>query len=190
MQKALSPYSRVSNPHRYAGTRRLFDDCLSGISLTDKRVLELGPGTCCFLDLAKAHGANTFGVDKDPAVVELGELRGHAMLAHDYYKSWPPIDANFDGIFIRGSINCFNLTIPALERLLNSIILHTNSGGWLIFIPFNTIKDQHMNDVKMYFIKKWIFNNNICVKRLLADEQQRYYLNYQIPEIELWTKNL
>ncbi len=117
---------------------RIFADFLSGVRFEGARLLDLGPGQYDFAELADARGAVTEGIDRDEAVVELGEYRGLPVRRGDLKKlKAADFDTRFDGIFCKFSINAFwfdgaqqSAYVAELEALLEP-------DGWGWIAPWN-----------------------------------------------------
>ena len=156
------------------------------------RILDLGPGQCDLLDIARRSGADTLGIDNDPAVCALGRLRGHEMRQGDLRRGVLPEDGTFDGIFCRGSINLFWLqnSPTAARAVLDSLISALRPGGWLWITPWNKPVRDEGADVIWSLIDEWRDANGVQ-SLLPADSQRRKYsLYYDIPRTEVWTREL
>lgn len=77
MANAIQPNMRKNGS--VASVQHIVQDFFTPDHFQGKHVVDLGPGQCDFLDIAKRFGAITYGVDFDPCVTELGKLRGHNM---------------------------------------------------------------------------------------------------------------
>lgn len=157
-----------------------------------QRVLDLGPGQCDLLDIARRGGAETLGIDNDPAVCALGRLRGHAMRQGDLRPGVLPEDGTFDGIFCRGSINLFwfQNSPAAAQAFLDSLTGALRPGGWLWIVPWNKpVKDEGAEAI-WSLIDEWRAASG--VKSLAPAEAQlrKYSLRYDIPRTEVWTREL
>ena len=109
------------------------------------RVLDLGPGHFEFAEIAQQAGArDVIGVDNDPAVVRLGELRGLKTYEMDIRElSADALGGKVDGIFCRLSLNAvwFGSAWEAHDdwaRRLSSLL---TPGGWAWLAPWNYKKD-------------------------------------------------
>jgi hypothetical protein len=127
---------------------RIFEDFLGGVPFSDTGVLDLGPGQWDFGVLARERGAGVWGVDNDPAVVELGRHKGFHSLHGDLKRlspaSWngdiadaPPIP--FDGVFCKFSINAFWFVEdePALRAHVSKVASLLADPGWAWIAPWN-----------------------------------------------------
>lgn len=171
----------------------IIDKYLSDISFKDQAVLDIGPGQWDFLDIAKAGGATrTVGVDFDPAVCELGKVRGHESLQADFKDGWPFKGQSFDGIFCRGSINVFWFSRePELKDFLEGITDSLKPGGWLWIAPWNKPADSQPEDV-VAMIKTettaWRERHGIESIVPADDEKRALGIGYVIPFVEIWRK--
>ena len=120
--------------------QHIVQDFFTADHFQGKHVVDLCPGQCDFLDIAKRCGAITYGVDFDPCVTQLGKLRGHNMAdAQNFQESWPYEQNMFDGIFCRGSLNYFTTikdgpqdASAVLARLFSSL----KPDGWIWIAPW------------------------------------------------------
>lgn len=172
------------------------DGYLSDIDFTGLDILDIGPGQCDFLDIARKRGANTFGVDFDPAVVKLGEKRGHHMTQCDLTKAWPFPDRKFDGIFCRGSINNFWFSAKDMDRLtqmLEGISGSLKPSAWLWIMPWNNYPQDHHRDALTLsmrtLVETWAKRNGIRVDAVGGEEKKRFGLHYTLPYLETWTRH-
>lgn len=151
MRTALQP--NVRNPEiAVEPYQHIIKDYLRNVAFKGKRILDIGPGQCDFLDLAKKAGADrTFGCDFDPAVGKLGQLRGHDMSITNLREGWPYKGMTFDGIFCRGSINCcWFANEEYLVSFLDDMAASLLPKAWLWIAPWNNPapgKENHMDAV-------------------------------------------
>lgn len=168
-------------------------DALGKKQLAGRHVLDIGPGQCDFLDIAKQRGAHTYGVDFDPAIVRLGQLRGHEMLQANLMQAWPYEAAMFDGIFCRGSINChwFASKGAMLEQFLDQLHAALKPGGWLWIAPWNRPIEGSSADIQdevKATIQRWASKNGIELWHPDREHIDRYGIDYSIPTIQVWRK--
>ena len=83
MANAIHANMRLSSPAVQKSIRSIFEAFVGDRDLRGARILDIGPGQCDLLDILRERGAETFGIDYDPAVVKLGEMRGHQMRLHN-----------------------------------------------------------------------------------------------------------
>lgn len=159
------------------------------------RILDIGPGQCDFLDIMKEKGAITFGVDFDPAVVKLGEMRGHNMTLCNLREDWPFKDMKFDGIFCRSSINCYWFAQPdnndPLQQFLDHITKSLKPTGWMWILPWNKPADNQENlvDATRAIIAKWAKDSKVRIEVFGKEDKSRYGTFYILPVTEIWVKN-
>jgi SAM-dependent methyltransferase len=172
--------------------RHVIKKYLKGSAFKNKRILDIGPGQCDFLDLAKKAGADrTFGCDFDPAVGTLGELRGHDMTVANLKQGWPYKGMVFDGIFCRGSINCcwfsseYRLTV-----FLDDIAASLSPDGWIWIAPWNNPVpgNEAFLDVAHRVSKEWADKNAIRIETPSPRKRVKYGISYAIPRIEIWRR--
>lgn len=192
MAQAIQEGMRSKNVLR-APFVNVIADALRPEQFAGCRVLDIGPGQCDFLDLAKQHGAQTYGVDFDPAIVRLGQLRGHEMQLANLMQTWPYEAGMFDGIFCRGSINCYWFTAKgtALEQFLDQVHSALRPGGWMWIAPWNRpvagSAADSQEEVKA-IINAWAATNGIELWHPDSTHINRYGIGYSIPTIQVWRK--
>ena len=167
MASAMQSNLRTSQVSKPKYMNAIIDNYLSHIDFRGLRILDIGPGQCDFLDIIKEKGAITFGIDCDPAVLKLGEMRGHSMTGCNLINSWPFEGTIFDGIFCQGSINCHWFVQPnnndLLMQFLNRIIKSLSPKGWMWILPFNKSSETHKNliDSTREVVAQWALKENV-----------------------------
>lgn len=195
MASAIQSNMRTSSPAVYRGISATVDSYLGHIDFHGQRILDIGPGQCDFLDIVKERGAITFGVDYDPAVLKLGEMRGHNMTACNLRKGWPFKDVQFDGIFCRASINCYWFAMAGDETPLREFLAHIGKSlkptGWMWILPWNkpVESQESLVGVTRAVIGEWAKLSKIRIEVVGKEEKSRYGLVYALPFVETWTKN-
>lgn len=158
----------------------------------NKRVLELGPGQCDFLDIARGMGAATFGVDFDPAIIELGRLRGHQITLANMSEGWPLQGQVFDGIYSRVSNNIYAYNdVDRFRCFLAGIAASLTKDGWLLFVPFNQPYANPQAEAIRAETDLWLAREGI--ELLLLPEEQLVHLqiaDYGVPLHEVWYRGL
>lgn len=158
----------------------------------DARILDIGPGQCDFLDIAKKRGATTVGCDFDAAIVELGRMRGHTMQQSNLRNGFPAGLGTFDGIFCRGSINVywFAADPERLRPLLDGIAAALRPGGWMWIAPWNRPADPAAPAVARIdaIVDDWIARN--AFERWTAPPPiaWAYGIAYEVPRPEVWMR--
>lgn len=157
-----------------------------------RRILDLGPGQCDLLDIARRTGASTMGIDNDPAVCELGRLRGHTMRLGDLRKGVLPQDGSFDGIFCRASINLFwfQNSPPAARAFLDSLATALEPDGWLWIMPWNKPAREEEAGAIWSLMDDWRRGHEVSAYEPGEAELRRYSLRYDIPRTQVWTRGL
>ncbi len=195
MANALHANMRLSSPAVQNSIISIKEGYLGNRDLRGSKLLDIGPGQCDFLDIAREQGAITYGVDYDRVVVKLGEMRGHRMSLHNLSKGWPSFDTTFDGIFCRASINAFWFVDGSdqtrLRTFLDQLIAALAPSGWMWVLPWNNIADNQKPFVEptRKTISDWAKANRISIDVVGAAEKKRYQLSYSLPYIETWTRN-
>ncbi|HJK88454.1 MAG: class I SAM-dependent methyltransferase [Candidatus Megaira endosymbiont of Mesostigma viride] len=193
MANAIQPNMRTPRP--LAGLNAIVDNYLKNIDFQGTHILDIGPGQCDFLDIVKGKGAVTYGIDFDPAVVKLGEMRGHNMTFCDLTKDWPFKDMVFDGIFCRSSINCYWFVQPdnneLLKQFLDRISKSLKSNGWMWILPWNKPYETQENLVEptRATIAEWIKQIQARIEVMGQEEKVLYQSFYTIPVTEVWVRN-
>lgn len=159
------------------------------------RVLDIGPGQCDLLDLARHHGAQTYGLDFDPAVAALGSLRGHQIRLAQLQSGLPADLGSFDGVFCRGSFNVFWF-VKAPERLttfLDSLTAVLGPDTWTWIAPWNSPGSAEPDAVERieHRVSEWCASQGL--ERWAPDTAQkaRWGIGYPtVPKVEVWLRNL
>lgn len=194
MADAIQPNMR--NKTNILPFQHIVQDFFTLAHFQGKHVVDLGPGQCDFLDIAKRCGAVTYGVDFDPCVTQLGKLRGHNMAdAQNFQESWPYEQNMFDGIFCRGSLNYFTTikdgpqdAIAFLARLFSSL----KPDGWIWIAPWAKFSQEQIDISSEVFTLVYSFlkKYGITVAAPSKGAIIHYGVNYVIPRIEIWIRNL
>lgn len=170
----------------------IYKDFLSGVGVSGLRVLDVGPGQWDMLDILRQHGAETVGVDNDPAVYELGRLRGHEALIAELTQGWPFKEGEFDGIFCRGSINLFWFNArESLHAFLDGLGHSIKEGGWIWVAPWNNPSSAQKGEyagVMREVTDSWAKQQQIRVTFPGWWTRRKYGIGYGIPRVELWTR--
>ncbi len=189
MSAAVQPNMR--NPDiGVAPFKHIIKKHLRRSAFKNKRILDIGPGQCDFLDLAKKAGAeHTSGCDFDPAVGALGMLRGHDMTIANLKQGWPYKGEVFDGIFCRGSINC--CWFSSEERLvvfLDELAASLAPGGWMWIAPWNNPAPgkEDFLEVAQRACTAWADCNGIRIEMPPPRKRAKYGIDYSIPRVEIW----
>ena len=88
------------------------------LNLQGARILDLGPGHYDFGHSLSGSGAKVVGYELDPAVIELGELKGFEVIKGNVYdlEHLNRLRGSFDGLFCRGSFNSRNFEDTAAHQ--------------------------------------------------------------------------
>lgn len=133
----------VRDPRRSrAHFESIFADFLSDQDLASKTLLDLGPGQYDFAELATARGAETHGIDKDPAVVELGRYKKFRAIQADLRQIDPEtLTTVYDGLFCKFSINAFwfHLDTSQLVAHVDRLCRLLKPDGWSWIAPWNGV---------------------------------------------------
>lgn len=120
----------------------IFDDFLRNKDLGGQILIDLGPGQYDFGVLAKERGAETVGIDNDPAVLELGRYKGFEV--HEgQLQRLDLIDFGraFDGLFCKFSLNCFWFWDRPEEhkRFVDDLVGLGSPHAWGWLAPWNGV---------------------------------------------------
>lgn len=197
MQKAIQPGMRYDTA--VMPFECIIEDFFKGINLRSQVVLDIGPGQCDFLDIAAQKGAITHGVDMDPAVIELGTLRGHAM-SHviNFQRSWPYAPHTFDGLFCRGSLNYFSgyadtVTPETAGGFLDTVLRSAKPDAWIWIVPWvRPAESQPLESVEAILLAADFIlrRHNITKSLYTAADIERYEIGFDVPFPQLWTRGL
>lgn len=162
------------------------------------RILEFGPGQYDFLDCMKQKGFETFAVENKPVLVELGRLRGHRVIEHDYVESWPDLGGEkFEGIYSRAALSVFRypLVHPSrftLQNMLDSISSAVRHTGWLWISPHYSPTEKQLTLTDDYYavIEDWKMRTGISTLPVDPLFRASYLLDKRkIIKDEVWLKN-
>ncbi|MBL8890164.1 MAG: class I SAM-dependent methyltransferase [Planctomycetaceae bacterium] len=135
---AIEPGCRLpERNHSIDGVYRRF---FQKVVFKNKTFLELGPGHYEFCDLVKRLGGNAIALELDPAMVKLGQYRGHEVHQVNLSKErfWHDLGRQFDGVFCRGSINATWFPERGQhEEFVHGIASLIKPGGWGWISPWN-----------------------------------------------------
>lgn len=133
----------VRNPNRSrASFDSIFEDFLCDVRFEGSELIDLGPGQFDFGELARARGAaRIVGIDKDPAVIELGRHKGFdvrpGLLQGLRASAFPE---GFDGVFCKFSVSPFWAREDAqIHALVDEVAGLVKAGGWAWFAPWNGV---------------------------------------------------
>jgi hypothetical protein len=191
MAGAVQPNMRATNIG-VQPFKNIIADYLAESRLKDARILDIGPGQLDFLDLMRKGGASrTVGIDFDPAIQALGTLRGHEVILADLRTGWPLKGEVFDGIFCRGSLNCF--WFPKEERLrgfLDDMMASLSTSAWMWIAPWSKPapgREDYTETVDR-IVAEWAQRNGVTVEEPKEANRTRYGIGYVIPKVEIWRR--
>lgn len=135
----------------------IYRDFFAHLNLKGMDILEFGPGRCEMLYLFKKAGANCFGIDTDPAVIELGRSRGYTMFEENFnVLTKKSLDGRrFDGLFGRGVLSAFRY-IDAKDSVRPPQVCRfiLKPKGWAWILPYNTAPRLNTKRSQWYFVEK------------------------------------
>lgn len=191
MAHAIQPNMRAAKISQ-TPFRNIIADYISENSFKGARVLDIGPGQLDFLDIARELSAtSTTGVDFDPAIKKLGELRGHEVHTVDFRQKNPFGSSKYDLIFCRGSINCFWFaTEERLSEFLQSISDAMSATARIWIAPWNkpaSGQEEYAANVNE-IVNKWVNAIGASISYPPASLQARYGIGFTIPLVQIWSK--
>jgi hypothetical protein len=145
----------VRDPKRSrAHFEHIFEDFFYNLDFKDQRVLDLGPGQYDLGVMIRERGGDTWAIDKDPAVIELGRYKGFAALKKDLKALSPNwFDHPFDGVFCKYSIDAFWFPDAAeQEHFVCNLDRLLQSDGWAWIAPWNGGHQAIFSDDKIRMI--------------------------------------
>ncbi len=142
---AIQPGLRHAHGLRGA-VEAIIDEFLNTITFQGARLLDLGPGQFDFCELARQRGAIVHAIDKDPAVVKLGNYKRIPTVHGDLRKlNARTFEFQFDGVFCKFSINALwyrdsMFSRRRHRRFIGQISRLIKPGGWAWIAPWNGTK--------------------------------------------------
>ena len=191
MAAAVQPNMRATNIS-VQPFKNILRDFLADVTLSGSHILDIGPGQLDFLDLMKSGGAErTMGIDFDPAIQKLGALRGHEIVISDLRQGWPLKGQIFDGIFCRGSLNCFwYATEERLHGYLEDMVASLAPNGWMWVAPWSkpAIGQEGYTDTVDRVVAEWADFNGVTIEEPEKSTHASYGIGYQIPKVQIWRR--
>jgi len=123
----------------------IFEDFLAGVQLSGQRVLDIGPGQYDFGVIAGERGARVVGIDRDPAVLELGRHKGFDVIDADFRESTAAvIDGPYDGMFCKYSLNAFWFSedLSRVHEHVGAFLGALRDDGWGWIAPWNRAPEK------------------------------------------------
>lgn len=190
MAHAIQPNMRAAKISQ-TPFRNIIADYLGENAFHGARVLDIGPGQLDFLDIARELSArSTTGVDFDPAIKKLGELRGHEVHTVDLRQPQPFGSSKYDLIFCRGSINCFwYATEERLSAFLQSISAAMSQTARIWIAPWNkpaTGQEEYVEKVNE-IVNNWVKTIGASISYPPESLRTRYGIGFTIPLVQVWS---
>lgn len=176
----------------------IFSDFLSDLEFDGAVCLDLGPGHFDFGEILKTKNGVCWGMDKDPAVVELGKHKGFNIVSGNLKKINDSLFPHkFDGLFCKLSINAFWYckNMNALEDHVDRICSLLAQDGWGWVAPWNGISKKYdLNKEKINSILEVQIaafeKNGFTHKNLTKKEADKYGVAGVVANNVLFTKGL
>jgi len=119
----------------------IIEDFFGGVDLSGNYV-DLGPGQYDFGEIVRQNGGDCVGVDFDPAVIELGRLKGFRVVEENL-RRLPDVKIEgvpFDGLFNKFSLNAFwTQDDQGHRRMIDAVARLVSSDGWAWIGPWNGV---------------------------------------------------
>lgn len=160
---------------------RIFADFLHGTKLHGQKLVDLGPGQYDFGVIARERGADCWGIDNDPAVIELGrykkfrveEGRIHDVSAQRYGQ-------DFDGLFCKFAVNAFWYwnDPEAHADFVGRLFSLLKPSGWLWIAPWNGPPKERIGQPgirETLALQTELFRSRGCEAFDLGDGGARHY---------------
>ena len=139
----------VRDPRRIdRDIRHVLHDFFEGHAVDGHAVLELGPGQYDLARLIRDRGADVHIIDRDEAVLELGDYLGFTTINANLQKLGElGLAGRFDGVFCKFSVNAFWFKTPEQVREhVSAIHAVLTEDGWGWIAPWNGLgKDDDMS---------------------------------------------
>jgi hypothetical protein len=173
----------------------IFEDFFPDRCFKGERILDIGPGQYDFARAIRSRGGLCDNLDRDPAVLELGEYLGFRVIDADLTRFDPAeLAAEYDGIFCKGSINAHWYGTPSgvteFSKKLDAMI---KPGGWGWFAPWNGRGNN--NDANACAsceaAQRAAFSRCGWVAYEPGDKASAYYgIGYTVPQRIVYLKNV
>ena len=175
----------------------IFEDFFEGVRL-DGDYVDMGPGQFDFGELIRKQGGSCFGIDNDPAVIELGRYKGFEVAEMNLRSlASKPIDRHFDGVFNKFTFNAFwSWEDERKHRELVQIIPNLmKADAWAWIAPWNGVpKNKEIDDAaieRTLLLQRRYFEDIGFATHALTDAQKRRYgVGGRVANHVVFTKNL
>lgn len=160
----------------------IFEDFLPEVEFSGQRLLDIGPGQYDFGVVARERGATVVGIDRDPAVLELGRHKGFEIIDTDLREVTPgSLDDAYDGLFCKYSLNAFwfGADLRRLRDHINVFLDALRPHGWAWIAPWNGVpKKLNLNDAQLDAVLEAQIDAfraaGFAFRDLSADDTRRY----------------
>jgi len=152
-----------------------------------KDVMEVGPGLCDFIKIAKYCGSKKqYIIDKNPLFLMLGQAIGaNDYIQFDFIKddldevSFP----KYDILFIKGFLNVDLYDKKSVERIVTLLTKNINPNGTGIWSTYNTYRDNmKKNEYKQRLSHLTHIFNNLGWKIIELSEKESEAAGFNYPE--------
>lgn len=197
LSNAMEP--GIRNPSRRADQfPSIINRFMSNVAWDCAKVIDLGPGHFDFGEEARKRGAVVTGLEMDPVVVELGQLRGFSVIQCDLtnFDFSASFSNKVDGIFCNGSINAYWFHGRDVEHVdyIRNLISALKPNGWAWIAPWNSPKSEIYDAAevrKTFEVQRQTFESHGFVTLEINRFQRwRYAISTVIKPAVIYTRNL
>lgn len=130
---------------------RIISDFFNPNCFKEKKIIDLGPGQYDLGELVSEFGCLTVGIDRDPAVVELGHYKGFTVIKSDLKNiaDLTELRGEFDGVFCKFSIDCFWFSEAEQFQYIAALDALLTDTGWAWISPWNGGRSPEDRDSRM-----------------------------------------
>lgn len=176
----------------------VFNEFFTSEGLTNKAFLDLGPGQYDFGEMAREYDSDTWGIDRDPAVIKLGQHKGYTVFQKDLESlKASQYDQRFDGIFCKYSFNAFWYKTPEQQQqhtsFVNELTKLLKPDGWAWLGPWNgdyaDLPKSEIGRILKCQVESFL-DNGFWGIQLSEDQTIRYGIHGKTANRALFCKNL
>lgn len=192
LQKNVADPNR-SRDHFY----NIFQDFLGKVSFENTSTLDLGPGQYDLGEILRDKGGHCWAMERDPAVIELGNHKGFDVVTGDLKKIDPSMfPLKFDGLFCKFSINAFwfHDDLDKLKNHIDNVCSLLKPGGWAWIAPWNGVpKKAGLSETQIKSVLdaqiSYFEANGFSYSELNEKETKRYGVSGTVGNNALFTKS-
>ncbi len=145
-------------------------------NLNVKKVLDVGCGCGCFIDLAKDH-FDIYGLDTSKMMANIANKKHPGKIYHSDILEFK-FKENYDAITAIYSFMCYFTTIDKYKKFFNKIKKHTK---YFIFDALNINSFPKESEIKHENYREYVYRDNRFVYSFkIIDEKYYYSISYPI----------